>query len=106
MKKIRLVAIFFVSIFSFNLLVKADASYQYCQYDKKGDYYVIGDCNHYFSEEQDRNTLAPLSRCIKGVLSEKVFFIKKGYNEQKFPKACVDVILEPLRKLYGEGINN
>ena len=52
---------------------------------------------------ETENTLAPLSRCIKGVLSEKVFFIKKGYNEQKFPKACVDVILEPLRKLYGEG---
>ena len=48
------------------------------------------------------NTLAPLSICIKEVLSNKISFIKIGQEKQSFPKACVDVILEPLRKIYGK----
>ena len=49
---------------------------------------------------ETENTLAPLSRCIKEILSQKISFIRMGYEEQSFPKACVDVILEPLRKIY------
>ena len=67
----------------------------------KNDYFEY----YQFVEEhpETENTLAPLSRCIKKVLSEKVSLIKIGYKEEKDPKAVVDVILEPLRKLYGEG---
>jgi hypothetical protein len=67
----------------------------------KNDYFEY----YQFVEEhpETENTLAPLSRCIKKVLSEKVSLIKIGYKEEKDSKAIVDVILEPLRKLYGEG---
>ncbi len=92
MKKIRLVAIFFVSIFSFNLLVKADASYRYCQYDKKGDYYVIGDCNHYFSEEQDRNTLAPLS-CSYGGNEHYDLIGNDNVHNSNTNRGCPDSII-------------
>ena len=47
------------------------------------------------------DTFLPLSYCVKEVLSEKTFLSQKGYKTQTFPKACVDVILEPLRKIYG-----
>ena len=67
----------------------------------KNDYFEY----YQFVEEhpETENTLAPLSRCIKKVLSEKVSLMKIGYKEEKDQKACVDVILEPLRRLYGEG---
>lgn len=72
------------------------------QYDfsSKDDYFEY----YQFVEEypETENTLAPLRYCIKKVLSEKVSLVKIGYREDKSKKALVDVILEPLRKLYGE----
>ena len=67
----------------------------------KNDYFEY----YQFVEEnpETENTLAPLRYCIKKVLSEKISLMKIGYKEEKDPKAAVDVILEPLRKLYGEG---
>ena len=66
----------------------------------KNDYFEY----YQFVEEhpETENTLAPLSRCIKKVLSEKVSLMKIDYKEEECPKATVDVILEPLRKLYSE----
>ena len=47
----------------------------------------------YFYPETE-NTLAPLSRCIKKVLSEKVSLIKIGYKEEK--SSAMGLILEVL----------
>ena len=71
---------------------------------RKYDTSATGDFFEYYEfveiHPETENTLAPLSRCIKESISQKISFIRLGHEEQCFPKACVDVILEPLRKIY------
>ena len=65
-----------------------------CKYDHS---FARNDCFEYYQFVEKH----PETDHIKQILSEKVYLMKIGYKEEKDPKAIIDVILEPLRKLYG-----